>query len=120
MPWFERADGVRFCVLDQYDDTLERLRSEGWKELHDPDAAPARGPEIGSAVPPAPALTHRGQEEPALALPETTPTPVVPARPAIRATAKVGGRKRGTGTLSPQMRAKQLKPDWNTPPKETD
>lgn len=37
MPHFRRSDGVEVIVLDQYEDTIVRLRSEGWQEFT-PDA----------------------------------------------------------------------------------
>ena len=111
MPWFKRADGVEFHVLDEYPDLITRLRGEGWVEIPASGALEPAAP--SSAVPPAPVLTPAALEE---AVPSTTPettpkeTPVkrVPARKTpIRATGKVPGRKPGTGKLSPQWRAAQ-------------
>lgn len=119
MPWFRRADGYEIKVPDrEFEDTVERLRREGWTEIPDPASVPA------SAAVPAPDLLTPPESERA-ALPQTTPDTIPDTRPEpasepaqpvtrpvtrpvlIRATAKVGGRKKGSGQISPQMRAKQ-------------
>jgi hypothetical protein len=100
MPWFKRADGIWFRVLPQYQDLIESLRKDGWKEAEDTDPpdAPAREPGISSAAVPAPELLTPPTPERAVLpepTPEKTPEKTPPARPAIRATAKRPGPKPG-------------------------
>ena len=48
MPWFKRADGILFNILEMYPDTIARLRSEGWAEVADPNAPANNEPTVAA------------------------------------------------------------------------
>lgn len=48
MPWFKRADGILFNILEMYPDTIARLRSENWAEVADPNAPAPNEPTVAA------------------------------------------------------------------------